>query len=294
MFFQSASKSIFPPILCTQQGDFSPMPTILFSSPVFGPVHSRRLGLSLGVNLLPADGKLCTFDCLYCECGLNAEHRPKSDMPSRVVVAEKLEERIRLLAREGRPVDAITFAGNGEPTMHPDFAAIVDDTVAIRDRLAPSAKLCVLTNSTNLMKPEVAAALRRFDLPMFKLDALDADWVRRVNRPQCPYRQATLIEALKGWQGECVVQTMFLRGTVEGVSVDNTTDDFVEPWMRAVAEIRPKYVSIYSLDREASCRTLLKADSERLLAIGERVKALGIPVQVSVKPSEVRREKECG
>ena len=152
------------------------MPTILFASPVFGPVHSRRLGLSLGVNLLPADGKLCTFDCLYCECGLNEEHRPKTDMPSRALVAQKLEERIRSLALEGRPVDAITFAGNGEPTMHPDFAAIVEDTVAIRDRLAPSAKLCVLTNSTNLLKPGVAEALRRFDLPMFKLDALDADW----------------------------------------------------------------------------------------------------------------------
>lgn len=269
------------------------MPTILFASPVFGPVHSRRLGLSLGVNLLPADRKLCTFDCLYCECGLNEEHRPKTDMPSRALVAQKLEERIRSLALEGRPVDAITFAGNGEPTMHPDFAAIVEDTVAIRDRLAPSAKLCVLTNSTNLLKPGVATALRRFDLPMFKLDALDADWVKRVNRPQCPYRQEALIEALKGWEGECIIQTMFLRGTVDGVSVDNTTDDFVEPWLKVVADIRPKCVSIYSLDRDASCTTLLKADPERLLAIGERVKALGIPVQVSVKPSEVRREKEC-
>ena len=128
---------------------------------------------------------------------------------------------------------------------------------------------------------------------MFKLDALDADWVKRVNRPQCPYRQEALIEALKGWEGECIIQTMFLRGTVDGVSVDNTTDDFVEPWLKVVADIRPKCVSIYSLDRDASCTTLLKADPERLLAIGERVKALGIPVQVSVKPSEVRREKEC-
>ena len=126
-----------------------------------------------------------------------------------------------------------------------------------------------------------------------KLDALDADWVKRVNRPQCPYRQEALIEALKGWEGECIIQTMFLRGTVDGVSVDNTTDDFVKPWLKVVADIRPKCVSIYSLDRDASCTTLLKADPERLLAIGERVKALGIPVQVSVKPSEVRREKEC-
>lgn len=192
------------------------MPTILFASPVFGPVHSRRLGLSLGVNLLPADGKLCTFDCLYCECGLNEEHRPKTDMPSRALVAQKLEERIRSLALEGRPVDAITFAGNGEPTMHPDFAAIVEDTVAIRDRLAPSAKLCVLTNSTNLLKPGVAEALRRFDLPMFKLDALDADWVKRVNRPQCPYRQEALIEALKAGKGSASSRRCSFAGRLTG------------------------------------------------------------------------------
>ncbi len=268
------------------------MPTFLFASPVFGPVHSRRLGLSLGVNLLPADGKLCTFDCLYCECGRNADARPKTDMPARTLVADRLEARIRALAQAGTPIDAITFAGNGEPTMHPEFAEIVEDTIAVRDRLAPAAKLCVLTNSTNLLKPKAAEALARFDLPMFKIDALDEDWVRRVNRPQCPYNQAALVEALKAWQGRCIIQTMFLCGTAEGVSVDNTTDDFVEPWLEVLRDIRPKYVSIYSLDRDAPCSTLKKAAPERLIEIGERVKAAGIPVQVSVKASEVRREKE--
>ena len=215
------------------------MSTFLFASPVFGPVHSRRLGLSLGVNLLPADGKLCTFDCLYCECGFNIDNRPKTPMPSRALVAERLEERIRALEAEGRPIDAITFAGNGEPTMHPEFPAIAADTEAIRDRLAPNAKLCVLTNATNLLKPEVAAALERFDLPMLKLDAMDPGWVKRVNRPQRPHDPAAVVAAMKRFGAKCVVQTMFLAGTADGVSVDNTTDDFVKPWLEAVKAILP-------------------------------------------------------
>lgn len=268
------------------------MSTFLFASPVFGPVHSRRLGLSLGVNLLPADGKLCTFDCLYCECGFNIDNRPKTPMPSRALVAERLEERIRALEAEGRPIDAITFAGNGEPTMHPEFPAIAADTEAIRDRLAPNAKLCVLTNATNLLKPEVAAALERFDLPMLKLDAMDPGWVKRVNRPQRPHDPAAVVAAMKRFGAKCVVQTMFLTGTADGVSVDNTTDEFVKPWLEAVKAIRPKLVSIYSLDRDAPCSTLRKADQARLAEVGRLVEAAGIPVQVSLGASAVRREKE--
>lgn len=268
------------------------MSTFLFALPVFGPVHSRRLGLSLGVNLLPADGKLCTFDCLYCECGFNIDNRPKTPMPSRALVAERLEERIRALEAEGRPIDAITFAGNGEPTMHPEFPAIAADTEAIRDRLAPNAKLCVLTNATNLLKPEVAAALERFDLPMLKLDAMDPGWVKRVNRPQRPHDPAAVVAAMKRFGAKCVVQTMFLAGTADGVSVDNTTDEFVKPWLEAVKAIRPKLVSIYSLDRDAPCSTLRKADQARLAEVGRLVEAAGIPVQVSISASAVRREKE--
>lgn len=268
------------------------MSTFLFASPVFGPVHSRRLGLSLGVNLLPADGKLCTFDCLYCECGLNGANRPVSRMPSRSLVAEKLEARIRTLAAEGRPIDAITFAGNGEPTMHPDFAAIATDAHEIRNRLAPQAKLTILTNATNLLKPEVAAALAHFDLPMLKLDAVDPDWVHAVNRPQSPYDLGKLLEAMKSMGERCVIQTMFLTGEYEGRSVDNTTDDFVKPWLAAIESIRPKLVTIYSLDRDAPCGTLKKADPERLRAIGRLVEEAGIPVQVAVSASAVKREKE--
>lgn len=268
------------------------MSTFLFASPVFGPVHSRRLGLSLGVNLLPADGKLCTFDCLYCECGFNAEKRPTLKMPSRELVAERLASRIRSLEAEGRPIDAITFAGNGEPTMHPEFPEIAADAVRIRDELAPRAKLCVLTNATNLLKPQVAEALKQFDLPMLKLDALNLDWIRTVNRPQCPYDLEKLVLAMKAFGEKCVIQTMFLSGEYEGRSVDNTTDDFVKPWLEALKVIRPKLVSIYSLDRDAPCSTIKKADVKRLAEIARLVEAAGIPVQASLADSTVKRVNE--
>ena len=157
------------------------MSTMLFPSPIFGPVHSRRLGVSLGINLLPADGKICSFDCIYCECGLNGSHRPHLRCPSRALVVSSLEEKLVEMAADGVKPDNLTFAGNGEPTSHPEFPAIVDDVIALRNRFAPSAKISVLTNASHILKPAIFEALLKVDNPLLKLDTVDPDYIRRVD-----------------------------------------------------------------------------------------------------------------
>lgn len=268
------------------------MSTFLFSGPVFGPVHSRRLGNSLGINLLPVDGKVCSFDCVYCECGFNADTRPKSRLPTRAETAEKLEARLRRYAEEGVRIDALTFAGNGEPTAHPEFPEIIEDAIAIRDRWMPGAAVCVLTNAVNILKPRVAAALTRIEKPMLKLDSVDPDYVRLVNRPQCRVDIPKLVEAMVKLKGKCIIQTMFIKGSVDGRPIDNTADSFVLPWIEALKKIQPAEVSIYSLDRDVPCPTVLSASAEDLRRIGRLVEAAGIRAVVSAERSEVEREKE--
>src|SRR5574344_1736061 len=117
------------------------MSTIIYPSPIFGPIHSRRLGVSLGINLLPEDGKFCTFDCVYCECGYNADNRPKKKLPSRKEVREALEKRLIDMKNNGPSPDVLTFAGNVEPPSHPSFPEIIDDVIGLRNRYFPNAKV---------------------------------------------------------------------------------------------------------------------------------------------------------
>ena len=258
------------------------MSTILYPSPVFGPVKSRRLGVSLGINLMPADGKICTFDCLYCECGLNAQRRPAGRRPSRQAVAEGLERKLRQMAADGLLPDVLTFAGNGEPTVHPDFAGIIDDTLALRDRYCPQARVSVLSNGTRAAVPEVRAALLKVDNNIQKLDTVQPDYIARVDRPVGHYDVRQVVEALCAFGGHVIVQTMFMAGTDdEGRSVDNTGPEFVGPWLEALCRIRPQQVMIYTIDRETPSRGLLKAAPECLDAIAARVKAAGLSVSVS-------------
>ncbi|MBO5658955.1 MAG: radical SAM protein [Duodenibacillus sp.] len=252
------------------------MATILFPSPIFGPVKSRRLGVSLGLNLLPSDGKICNFDCVYCECGLNAEHRPKQDMPTRRQVALALEAKLKAMLEAGDTIDAITFAGNGEPTSHPDFKEIVDDVMAIRDRYFPNATVCLLTNATNILKPSVRRAVESIDRACLKLDSVDIDYVRFVNRPTCVYRLDELLEAMRSIGKKCVIQTMFLKGTWEGQCVDNTGEVAVQAWLEAIRTINPNGVDLYTISRDTPAKTLQKAGAEELDRIADRVRALGI------------------
>lgn len=252
--------------------------TSLFHDIIFGPVHSRRLGLSLGVNLLPTDSKLCSFDCIYCECGWNAEHPGGRRFNAREDVRTQLEATLRRMVADGTPPDVITFAGNGEPTLHPEFEAVIGDTIALRDALCPSAKVSVLSNATQLHREEVRRALLRVDNNILKLDSAFDATARLMNNPQSPaYTVSGVVEQMKGFDGHLTVQTMFLRGECDGRKVDNTTEEEVSAWLRLIEEIRPRQVMVYSLDRDTPCRTLEKVPREELQAIAARVEALGIP-----------------
>ena len=257
------------------------MSTIIYPSPIFGPVHSRRLGLSLGVNLLPADGKVCTFDCVYCECGFNADHRPQLPLPTREEVAEALEAKLRQMQADGRLPDVITFAGNGEPTSHPHFPEIVDDTIRLRDSYCPQAKVSVLSNATLIHRQQVHDALMRVDNNIQKLDTISPGYIRQVDRPQGSYDVLQVIEHLKAFQGHVIIQSMFMQGSCGGESVDNTGDDYVLPWLKAVADIAPQQVMVYTIDRETPMHSLLKATPQQLDRIALLVRQLGIPCSVS-------------
>ena len=257
------------------------MSTIIYPSPIFGPGHSRRLGISLGINLLPADGKVCSFDCIYCECGFNEDHRPSLPMPTRELVAERLEAKLKEMNAEGQLPDVLTFAGNGEPTCHPHFAEIIEDTIQLRNHYCPKAKVSVLSNSTMIHRQQVHDALMRVDNNILKLDTVDPIYINKVDHPQGTYDVEKIIERLKAFNGHVIIQTMFMRGACKGESVDNTGEEYVAPWLEAVKDIKPQQVMIYTIDRETPTQGLLKATHEQLDAIRDRVIAAGIPCTAS-------------
>lgn len=260
------------------------MQTVLFHSTIFGPIHSRRLGVSLGVNLMPADGKVCSFDCLYCEAGFNAQGRGKAGIPPRAEVRRLLEEKLAEMKRDGVKPDVITFSGNGEPTLHPEFGGVVDDTLELRDRYFPDAKVSVLTNSTRIFTSEVAEALKKVDNNILKLDSAIEETMRRIDRPNSPgFTAEKVIEALCRFSGTGIIQTMMLRGKdLEGRSIDNTVDAEVEALVEAYRRIAPREIMLYSLDRPTPDLSLVKVPLEELQAIGRRIEeATGIKVQVN-------------
>ncbi|MEG1563097.1 MAG: radical SAM protein [Bacteroides sp.] len=255
--------------------------TILFSSPIFGPIHSRRLGVSLGINLLPANGKVCSFNCVYCECGFNDDHRTKSPFPSREEVRLALDSKLQEMKAVGPVPDVLTFAGNGEPTMHPHFPEIIKDTLALRDLYFPEAKVSVLSNATFIRRPAVFEALNKVDNNILKLDTVDEAYIHLVDRPNGRYSVIETIEHLKAFQGTCIIQTMFMKGTYQGTNVDNTTDDFVLPWIEAVKEIAPRQVMIYTIDRETPGHYLQKATHGELDRIVSLLAAAGLSATAS-------------
>lgn len=257
------------------------MMTIIYPSPIFGPVHSRRLGVSLGINLLPEDGKVCSFDCVYCECGFNADHRARKPLPTREEVRAALEAKLLDMQRNGPKPDVLTFAGNGEPTSHPHFPEIIEDTLALRDKYFPAAKVSVLSNSTFISRPAVFDALNKVDNNILKLDTVDEEYIRTVDRPNTHYSVTEIIERLKTFEGNCIIQTMFMKGSHQGKDVDNTSDRYVLPWLEALKDINPRQVMIYTIDRETPGHDLCKATHEELDRIAALVEKAGIAVSVS-------------
>ncbi len=257
------------------------MSTVIYDSPVFGPIHSRRLGISLGINLLPKGGKVCSFDCIYCECGLNKERRTKNPLPTANEVEEGLRHKLQEMKQEGIVPDVLTFAGNGEPTLHPSFPEIVDRVRRIRDELCPSAKMSILSNATQIRRPEIREALRHFDNNILKLDTVNPAYINNVDRPQGHYDVEEQIRCLEMFQEQCIIQTMLMRGEYDGHDLDNTGEAYVGPYLEALARIKPKAVMLYTLDRETPVGGLLKADADVMQSIAERIRALGIEVSVS-------------
>ena len=257
------------------------MSTIIYPSPIFGPVHSRRLGISLGINLMPADGTVCSFDCIYCECGFNADHRPALPRPTREEVAEKLEDVLRKMTTEGQLPDVLTFAGNGEPTCHPHFAEIIGDTIRLRNQYCPKAKVCVLSNSTMIHRQSVHDALMLVDDNILKLDTVNPQYINKVDRPNGHYDVQTIIDRMKAFNGHIIIQTMFMHGQYQGESVDNTSEQYVAPWLDVVQQINPQQVMVYTIDRETPAQGLEKASREQLDAIRDRVIAAGISCTAS-------------
>lgn len=252
----------------------------LFNTTIFGPIHSRRLGTSLGINLTPNDGKICSFDCLYCEAGYNSQGVGSTGFAPLSKVSKNLEDKLLQMKRNGETLDVITFSGNGEPTLHPDFPAIIDEVIRLRDKYFPDVKISVLTNSTRIFDPEVAAALRKVDNNILKLDSAIDFTMRLIDRPNNPdFTVDRLIDALRPFAGTGIIQTMFLRGEHEGATVDNTTPEEIDALIYAYKKINPKAVMIYSIDRPTPEKQLVKVDREELLAIADKIRDAGIAVQ---------------
>lgn len=257
------------------------MSTIIYPSPIFGPVHSRRLGVSLGINLLPADGKVCSFDCIYCECGYNATHRPHTALPSMEEVKQALDAKLRDMQQNGPTPDVLTFAGNGEPTLHPDFIQIAQEVAKLRDKYFPQARMSILSNATRIHREDIRKALLMFDNIIMKLDTVSAEYIQKVDRPCGHYNIEEQVKWLTEIHERVIIQTLFMKGTHEGKDVNNCTEEFVTPWLETLSQIRPKMVMIYTIDRETPSPMLEKASHEELDAIGERVRSRGIACSVS-------------
>jgi wyosine [tRNA(Phe)-imidazoG37] synthetase (radical SAM superfamily) len=259
------------------------MATFLFDRIIFGPVKSRRLGSSLGINLLPSTSKLCNFDCIYCECGWSGDAKAApGKLPDRREVREALEKKLAGMKEHCLPPDVITFAGNGEPTLHPDFPGIIDDTIGLRNKYFPSARIAVLSNSTTIARPGIREALLKVDQNILKLDSAFDLTVRIHNQPRVSLKVNELIENLRMFQGQLIIQTMFVRGTRDGVVIDNTVPAEIDAWLRALEMIKPSEVMIYTISRDTPDGShLRKVPAAELREIAEMVRRLGIETQVS-------------
>lgn len=243
---------------------------------VFGPIRSRRLGSSLGINLLPTKGKICNFDCIYCECGWNKDGRDDTILPDAAKVRSALEDKLTSLLLDGTPIDSITFSGDGEPTLNPDFPHIIDDTLQLRDAFCPTAKVSVLSNATRVHIPEVFDALRKVDNPIMKIDAPTDELIQKINRPAPGYSVEKVIEALEQFDGDFILQTMFLKSR----DFDSSSDEVLQPWMDIVRKLQPREIMVYTIDRPTPEDGLEAFGSARLKELVSPLTEEGFKIQV--------------
>jgi wyosine [tRNA(Phe)-imidazoG37] synthetase (radical SAM superfamily) len=257
------------------------MSGILFDEIIFGPVKSRRFGVSLGINLLPLDSKLCSFDCIYCECGLTGhEKNHRIALYKTDQILSSLESRFKALIGSHLEPDSVTFAGNGEPTMHPDFGIIMNGVISLRNEYFPRAKITVLSNATMLNRDHVKEALLKADNNVLKLDAGTNTVFQRINRPLNRITLEEVVERLVDFRGDLTIQTLFLRGIINGVAIDNTIDPEVSAWLGHLSRINPKLVMLYPIDRQTPFATLEKISPAELESLAMRVKAIGLRAEV--------------
>jgi len=259
------------------------MATFLFDEIIFGPVKSRRLGVSLGINLLPVKRKICNFNCIYCECGWTRDiKKAVSHLPSREEVYNALERKLSELKKKSRAPDVITYAGNGEPTLHPDFPGIIDDSISLRDKYFPGAKIAVLSNSTTIGNPLVKAALLKVDMNILKLDSAFDSTIKIHNQPRINFNVEEIIKDLIAFRGKVIIQTLFLRGIHNGKAIDNTTPVEIIAWLKAIERIKPSEVMIYTISRDTPEGSQLnKVSLKELKGIASLVESMGIRTQVS-------------
>lgn len=257
------------------------MSTFLFDTIIFGPVWSRRLGESLGINLLPAGLKVCNFNCVYCECGLTPLAGKSNAFPAADEVRISLEKKLTEMKAYGEYLDCITFAGNGEPTLHPEFPRIIRETIEIRNRLLPDAKIAVLSNATLIGQPHIQKALLDVDLNILKLDSAIPATLEAINCPRGSYYLDNIKAAFRSFSGKLLIQTLFFKGTCNGIYVDNTSENEINAWLAVLEEVNPQTVMIYSLARDTAVNDLHAATPEELDHIAERVRNLGIETLVT-------------
>lgn len=257
------------------------MSTFLFDSVIFGPVWSRRLGESLGINLLPVNRKTCNFNCIYCECGLSSGLISNSGFPLKEQVLEDLHHKLSQMKKESCYLNSITFAGNGEPTLHPDFSEILAGTIPLRNEFFPESAVAVMSNATTIHDEKIYNALLKADIKIMKLDSANEDTVQKINRPKGLFNLNDIIDGLCSFKGRVTIQTLFFRGMYNNSIVDNTTPEEIEGWLAALQKIQPENVMIYSIARDTAVPGLGKIDPDELYAIAKQVEQLGIQVQVS-------------
>jgi wyosine [tRNA(Phe)-imidazoG37] synthetase (radical SAM superfamily) len=250
------------------------MSGFLFSETIFGPVKSRRLGNSLGINLLPVSKKMCTFDCIYCECGWNKDsENGNAELPTRDQVRGELEEKLVQMKLENNIPDSITFAGNGEPTIHPEFPGIIEDTFMLRSKYFPVAEITVLSNSSTIHKPDIFNALNKVDNNILKLDAGLESTFQKINRPRSKdLTLDSIVQQLRKFRQKAVIQTLFVRGTVDGETIDNTKPAEILAWINHIRFIRPRYVMLYPIDRATPAQGLKVVPKEELYKIADRLR----------------------
>ena len=258
--------------------------SILFEDIVFGPIKSRRLGTSLGINVLPTTQKICNFNCVYCECGWNKDEsfiNPQQQLHTRQEIKQALEKKMKEIKEEGIVLNSLTFAGNGEPTIHPEFSEIVDDVLKLRSQFYPEAEITVLTNSTGLNKTSVFDALLKIDNPILKLDAGSEEMFKSINRLNSSSVDfQKILSCLERFGKRGIIQTLLLRGNHNNETINNFSDKEFTLYLEHLKRINPRYVMLYAIDRETPEQNLEKISVPELESYAEKIRALGIEVKV--------------